>query len=1195
MYRDLDPSTWPAIIKHPLVKELFEGRKSDTVTQADEFDIDAPELKHELPHLILDADSSQHSALIHALRGQNLVIEGPPGTGKSQTITNLIGAALARGKTVLFVAEKLAALQVVRKRMDEAGLGKFCLELHSNKTKKNALLNEMADRLKARGTFQEPRDLENMLAELEKKKQLLTHYAAEINRRIQPFDATVFEIVWARDRYQRELPFILAGNVPNALGFTRAQYAHKEAFLSVYAQHLSAVLQISPELDKHPWVWLDTPLSFEEEERLKDLLADARDRIAPIFELAAALESQAGVVLSRRLSEIDTVKALLKSLPEDVPVSGPRLLAACLQNELLGQIRLFVQDVRTARDALDAIGSYAVNAEDFLAIDSKALTDAFEALKRLALIDNTVTELRRVLLDLKAAYQKLSEAQNSMSAMKSLLGCDVESDTRSIEFLLCCVRLLENAPIAVLHLRSESLERDGIPPILRAATQESEKINALASGLSSIFNLTVADTDCATELFSHAKTLENAGILQILFSSRVRAAKRTYARLAIGRNKRHRREIARDLRSLGEYLQKRARFERESLYQNTFGSHFRGAETNWVEIQLIIDWYEQVFTGLPEHERATEPFRVFLLRGRTDRLKAVRSSLVSTSKDREVLSSVETVLRTVSTTFPSVGSASQSLSAALQNLQTAIAMVETIIKGVSAAGYREDAPLEQIPVALYARDRYQVSITRINAQEILRNLLGEDFHGLRTDLEPIEQADRFAGRIIESGLPPGAVNWILSENQSERLAQIRSWLAEAASKLEELNKTVEAIRKLSQSPIWSADGPAESLDTCLNICTRSLESRDHLPQWVHFLRVRVQSKEEEISKLTALADTRRIEPDHLVPSFRFLFYDSLARGIFAERSALSGLAGLTTSETRKQFARLDRETITLYRQRAAAIIDRRPVPSGSQVGPVSVWTDLALVIQEINKQKRHIPIRQLMRRAGRALQALKPCFMMGPLSVAQYLAPGELSFDLIVMDEASQLKPEDAVGALARGGQMVIVGDPKQLPPTTFFQRAAMDAETEDDEQTRTVAEEGESILDVASTLYQPVRRLRWHYRSRHQSLIAFSNKEFYQGDLVIFPSAYHERSDLGVKYHQVQGGVFENGRNAREAANVVDAVMDHMEHRPDESLGVATLNFEQGELIEETAGPTIAIRPFRTHISGKDEQRVRALLCEES
>jgi very-short-patch-repair endonuclease len=222
---------------------------------------------------------------------------------------------------------------------------------------------------------------------------------------------------------------------------------------------------------------------------------------------------------------------------------------------------------------------------------------------------------------------------------------------------------------------------------------------------------------------------------------------------------------------------------------------------------------------------------------------------------------------------------------------------------------------------------------------------------------------------------------------------------------------------------------------------------------------------------------------------------------------------------------------------------------------------MALLTNEMNKQKRHIPIRQLMLRAANALVALKPCFMMGPLSVAQYLAPGQIKFDLVVMDEASQLKPEDAIGALARGGQVVIVGDPKQLPPTTFFQRVSVDSE--DDEESITAVEEGESILDVASTLFQPVRRLRWHYRSRHHSLIAFSNNEFY-GDLIIFPSAFHDDPSLGVKHHFVPDGVFENSRNPREASVVVEAVLEHMREHPDESLGLVTLNFEQRELVEE-------------------------------
>src|SRR6202023_1413210 len=234
----------------------------------------------------------------------------------------------------------------------------------------------------------------------------------------------------------------------------------------------------------------------------------------------------------------------------------------------------------------------------------------------------------------------------------------------------------------------------------------------------------------------------------------------------------------------------------------------------------------------------------------------------------------------------------------------------------------------------------------------------------------------------------------------------------------------------------------------------------------------------------------------------------------------------------------------LYSERVAALIDQRRVPYGNQSGPVRTWTEMALIINEINKQKRHIPIRQLILRSANALVALKPCFMMGPLSVAQYLAPGRLKFDLVVMDEASQLKPEDAIGAMARGGQVVIVGDPKQLPPTTFFQRILLPLDG-DNEDAQTAVEEGESILDVASTLYQPVRRLRWHYRSRHHSLIAFSNREFYQRNLIIFPSAYHDHPSLGVKYHFIPDGVFDNGRNPVEAAVVADAVLDHMRRHP--------------------------------------------------
>jgi len=420
-----------------------------------------------------------------------------------------------------------------------------------------------------------------------------------------------------------------------------------------------------------------------------------------------------------------------------------------------------------------------------------------------------------------------------------------------------------------------------------------------------------------------------------------------------------------------------------------------------------------------------------------------------------------------------------------------------------------------------------------------------------------------ADSIASGSLPQKASEWLLCKDYAARLTELRTTLTAAHDCGERLQGLTAELAAVSGSAFWNgtADGPWTGLQALAHYALANLEE---LPRWNHFLRLRIKSRETGLDKLTTAAEQRTFEPHELGRVFRFVFYNSLARSVFAQHPELSEATGVTQEQLRHQFAAADKESIRLYSERVAALIDKRPVPYGNQSGPVRHWTEMALVMNELNKQKRHIPIRQLILRSASALVALKPCFMMGPLSVAQYLAPGQLKFDLVVMDEASQLKPEDAIGALARGGQVVIVVEPIRRPPRNFFQRVSLDSDDEGTDDDRTAVEEGESILDVASTLFQPVRRLRWHYRSRHQSLIAFSNHEFYQGDLVIFPSAYHDNPLLGVKHHFIPDGVFENGRNPREAEVVVEAVLEHMREHPGESLGVVTLNFEQRELVEE-------------------------------
>lgn len=209
---------------------------------------------------------------------------------------------------------------------------------------------------------------------------------------------------------------------------------------------------------------------------------------------------------------------------------------------------------------------------------------------------------------------------------------------------------------------------------------------------------------------------------------------------------------------------------------------------------------------------------------------------------------------------------------------------------------------------------------------------------------------------------------------------------------------------------------------------------------------------------------------------------------------------------------------------------------------------------------KHIPIRALLDRAGAAVQALKPCFMMSPLSVAQYMKPGAMRFDLLVIDEASQMRPEDAVGAIARCDQIVVVGDPKQLPPTAFFDK---NDSLVDEDDVADEAIDAESILDQALARFRPARRLRWHYRSRHGSLIAFSNRDFYDGDLIVFPSPTAVGPEVGVSLEKVDG-LYLARSNVPEAMAVCRAAVEHMRKRPDRSLGIATLNTIQKQIILE-------------------------------
>ena len=325
-----------------------------------------------------------------------------------------------------------------------------------------------------------------------------------------------------------------------------------------------------------------------------------------------------------------------------------------------------------------------------------------------------------------------------------------------------------------------------------------------------------------------------------------------------------------------------------------------------------------------------------------------------------------------------------------------------------------------------------------------------------------------------------------------------------------------------------------------------------------------------------LADGR-LPPEQAAQAFDYALDEALLKAAMRARPELATFDGAAFDRLVADFAEADRDRIELTRRRctfthADALARVRAGMPGYDI-----------LKGEFEKKRGHLPVRVLLERAGRAIQAAKPVFMMSPLSVAQFLSPPPagsggtaptdrpashlkpgLTFDLLVIDEASQIEPVDALGAIARCRQVVVVGDDRQMPPTRFFQRMTSEEEGEEDFAGGPVAaREVESILGLANARGVPNVMLRWHYRSRHESLIATSNAEFYDGRLMVLPSPKARSDKLGLSLKRVEGQWEQGaGINRIEAEAVAQAVLRHAQETPGDSLGVAAFSIKQRDAI---------------------------------
>jgi len=336
---------------------------------------------------------------------------------------------------------------------------------------------------------------------------------------------------------------------------------------------------------------------------------------------------------------------------------------------------------------------------------------------------------------------------------------------------------------------------------------------------------------------------------------------------------------------------------------------------------------------------------------------------------------------------------------------------------------------------------------------------------------------------------------------------------------------------------------------------QSIQSNVHqLEDWINYNIYKERAAALELIWFIEKLELGQLNPADLEGEFQKIFRLNHFIEVLNEKEVLNSFDAGIYDSLIKKYKDLHKEFVELSKNQLIMQLSSN-IPNFNQEAAQS--SEVGILQKAIRSKGRGLSIRRLFDQIPTLLPRLKPCMLMSPISVAQYFDVDQEHFDVVIFDEASQLPTAEAISALARAKQAIIVGDPKQMPPTSFFSSNKVDEE-------QLEFEDLESILDDCLALSIPSNYLLRHYRSKHESLIAFSNMNFYEGKLMTFPSP----DDLNQKVtFEYVAGYYDKGKsrtNRNEAQAIIDYIERHLRSQDKKSLGVVTFSQTQQSLIED-------------------------------
>ncbi|MCA9258479.1 MAG: DUF4011 domain-containing protein, partial [Planctomycetales bacterium] len=972
----------------------------------------------------LPADSSQLSAVMSASEGHDLVIVGPPGTGKSQTIANVIAQCLAVGKTVLFVAEKTAALDVVHRRLREHGLGDCCVELHSNKAERRRLLDQLESSWKRRARPDRGEWVE-VSERLRLRRDELNAYVAAVHA-THPNGWTVYNAMGLSVRERDTVAPALTW--PRTVTHDRDAYESLEKSVDDLALAHGALSHEADlgRLDAHEW-----SMAWE-----SDLLASC----GRLKEAAIAL-----------VSGIERLSTTLKlPLPDDITTS-----------QLTSLYRLAHEFTRPELPA-----------------EQLVLHSNLDGLK-------TSLGERRELLERRD--QASTALESALASFAGALGGPPD-ESRSNERRSSYYRL------------ANELVKPSPPPA------------AL------VFHMTFDELP--------ERITKRSDLLK----------RRDEAWEAV------------EARHFNPTLVKRIKLdELEEAWTKAAGSI-------WPLSMLRKGGVKKKLKAYMKSEGVAEPeVDLALLREHQDFQEAITDNMASLALPEDLQAVVE---KSPESLVPLLDSA--------RRLRDAVVATGHTSESVGEATHNSLEPLVSAAKLLYppGRDLEQL---KAGLRENLAAL------GLSPELQAeveetpnkldvqIEASSRFRGSASSLGIPAEAIVEVIGSLMDEG----RTAAADCCRSAKAFqNAWLEYTKLAGATP--AGTGSTSVASDAADQAERVLSGRTLLKQWTAWIAARKQAEAFGLTSLVDALQQKEFSASDASARFRLAYARWWLPAVVDKTDTLRTFQRFRHEDAVEDFCKLDELARKAAAPRALQAI-YHDLPASDKVPRKS---ELGLLRHQMGLKRPSKSIREVISGMPESFGKLAPCLLMSPLSIAQYLPADQAQFDVVVFDEASQIATWDAIGAIARGKQTIIVGDPKQLPPTNFFGRADSD---EDNDELDDFEKDLESILDEAQASGLPTLQLNWHYRSRHESLIAFSNYNYYRNQLVTFPAA--ESEDRGVSLTLVDGGLYDRGKsrtNRAEAEAIVSDAVSRMRRclaKPESerlTYGVVTFNSQQQSLIQD-------------------------------